>query len=215
MTPCDLVIVYHIHAVWTLTTEMCSMMLAMSLVSQNDDSPLVYRKYYSHKCVQSNKKRYGSTVDNELDVLLQHAFVHVHRLNMWYMYFFNWYVCTSHNMCSSFTQPCTLHVTVEFHLHTCEVINKYELCENLWYHKLYRENCVLINELYFCILQWHRSIFVPMNSFSLSCRSAIVSFISVLHWYLNYTLVIVYAGHWHCMMLLNTTQQDFWVKSII
>lgn len=40
MTPYDLVIVYHIHVVWTLTTGMWSMMLVMSLVSQNDVSPL-------------------------------------------------------------------------------------------------------------------------------------------------------------------------------
>jgi len=73
MTPCDLVIVYHIHAVWTLTTEMWSMMLAMSLVSQNDDSPLAYRKYCGHKYVHSNKKRYESTVDSEQDVLISNA----------------------------------------------------------------------------------------------------------------------------------------------
>jgi hypothetical protein len=81
MTPCDLVIVYHIHAVWTLTTEMWSMMLAMSLVSQNDDSPLVYRKYCVHKYVHSDK-RYESTVDNDRDVLIQNAFIHAHRLKM-------------------------------------------------------------------------------------------------------------------------------------
>jgi hypothetical protein len=86
MTPCDLVIVYHIHAVWTLTTEMWSMMLTMSLVSQNDDSPFVSRKYCGHKYMHSDKKRYESTVDNEHDGLLQHAFIHAHRLKMWYMY---------------------------------------------------------------------------------------------------------------------------------
>jgi len=82
MTPCDLVIVYHIHAVWTLTTEMCWVMLAMLLVSQNDDSPLVYRKYCGHIYVRSNKKRCESTVDNGQDVLLQHAFIHAHRLKV-------------------------------------------------------------------------------------------------------------------------------------
>jgi len=58
------------------------MMLAMSPVSQNDESPFVYRKYCGHKYVRSNKKRYETTVDNEQDVLLQHAFIHAHRLKV-------------------------------------------------------------------------------------------------------------------------------------
>jgi len=138
------------------------------LSAKNDDSPLVYRKYCDHKYVHRNKKRYESTVDNEQDALLQNAFKYAHRLKVWYIYIFSWYVCTSHNVCISFTQPGTWHVTWEFRLHTCEVINKYELCENLWSHKPYRVNCVLINALYFCILQSYQSVILPINSFSLS-----------------------------------------------
>ena len=78
MSPCDLIIVYHIHAVWTLTTEMWSVMLAMSHVSQDDDS----QKYCGHKYVHSDKKHNERTVDNEQDVLLRHAFIHAHRLKM-------------------------------------------------------------------------------------------------------------------------------------
>jgi len=61
---------------------MWSMMLAMPLVSQDDDSPLMYRKYCGYEYVHSNKKFYESTVDNEQDALLQNAFIHAHGLKV-------------------------------------------------------------------------------------------------------------------------------------